>query len=1291
MAPLDFRILGSLQVLDEGRVIALGGSKQRALLAVLLLHANETLRTDRLIDELWGEHPPATAAKTVQVHVSRLRKVLASGAGDGSEALVVTREHGYELALDPERVDAHRFERLVVEGRADLAADEPRRAASALEAALAMWRGRPLDDLAYEPFAQREIARLEDLHVAALEEMIDAKLALGAHGEVVGRLEGLIADHPYRERLRAQLMLALYRCDRQADALQAYQDARRILVEELGIEPSERLRQLERGVLAQDQALAVPATGVKEQPPKPDGGTAYEDHEPGIQRVPPGPEARRSARRLVSIVFADIVGSTGLAERLDPESMHGLLDRFMDTCGAVIERHGGTVEGFVGDAIVGVFGQNEIHEDDALRAVRTAVELRKAGTALSVELERERGVRFGMKCGVESGEVFVSAGARRSPFAAGDAFNVAARLQGQASEGEILLGENVYRLIQGAVQVERLEPLTLKGRIAKVQAWRLVDLEPEESALARPPVGPLVGRQPDLQALRAAYARARGEQGCHAVTVVGPAGIGKSRLVQELAAEVDDDATVVVGRCLPYGEAITYSPLVQIVRQLGGSDPRQRVNELLEGDESSARLVLTSIGVSEGAAQAEETFWAVRRLLERVASEHPLVAVIDDIHWAEPILLDLLEYLVAFSSGHPMLLVCLARPELLESRPTWATPQANSSVLVLEPLSDTEARQLVENVGGRELTSLTASRIVTTAEGNPFFLEQLVAVGAEHGEAGLPSSVQAVLAARLDRLEPGERALLEHASVQGRSFYVGATEEVLAEPDRTLAAAHLVALTQKQLIRAERSDLRGQDAFRFAHQLIREAAYQGIPKQRRAELHEQVAGWLDALPDARDETVGHHLGEAYRHLAALGRVGEHERALAAGAAERLAAAADAALLRGDAPAGARLLERADSLLEVDGAARSELLPRLGASLLEAGRMEDATRVLDEAIARAPEPRLQARAQLERELVRLETETSIRIEDARHVADDARRLLEREGDVFGQGRVWVLQGRLAWNTGQVAAADDAWRQAAKCADSEGDRRQLFEVIGWRATAAVLGPTPVDEAIGRCLEFRALVRDSPLATAATVNPLALLHAMRGDFEIAERLLAEANEILQKLGGLGSGVSHLEASVRLLAGQPALAEAPLRADVETLSSMSGKDTLATTTALLAQAVYAQGRLNEAVELCQMTDRYAADEDTISQVIWRGVQAKVLARQDHCDEAEVLAREAVALVEPTDLLSHRGDAMLDLADVLRTCLRTTESDHATRAGLEIYELKGNTAAAARARSLLEDRPGGG
>jgi DNA-binding SARP family transcriptional activator len=1275
---MDFSLLGPLQVSDGGRAVALGGSKQRALLALLVLHANETLSTDRLIDDLWGERPPATAAKTVQVHVHRLRKTLAKDGDAASAELLVTRENGYELHVDPERIDVLRFERLAREGRTALTAGDAEAAAQALERGLALWRGEPLAGLAYEPFAQREVGRLVELKLEATEGLIDAKLLLGRHVEVVGELEGLIATHPYRERLRSQLMLALYRCERQADALQAYQNARKALVDELGIEPGERLQEMERAVLAHDPELAF-------RTPEVDHADAATDSvEPPREPAPPPAEHGDGvgARRLVSIVFADLVGSTALAERLDPEAMHVLLDRFTSVCSEVIERHGGSVEGFIGDAAVGIFGQAEIHEDDALRAVRVAVELRQAGAALSDEIEHEVGAPIGFKVGVESGEVFVSPGTRRSSFAAGDALNVASRLQGIADSGQILLGGNIHELVKDHVRAEPLEAVKLAGRAAKVRAWRLIELSEDAAAFAGRPT-PLVNREQELAELHSEFARCRDTPECRVVTVVCPAGIGKSRLAREFASQVGEDATVVVGRCLSYGEDITYRPLADIVRQLCGLEPAERLGELLGHDETRLRLVLQAIGLAAGAAHPEETAWAVRSLLERVAEERPLVVAVEDVHWAEPPMLDLLEYLGVFSSNYPILILCLARPELGEARPHWMAPGANRSLLVLDPLSDDDARALVGNAAATELGATEEQRIVKLAEGNPLFLEQLAAVQME-ADTPLPSTIQAVLAARIDRLEPGERAVLEHASVQGRGLYVGGVMALLHELDRAAITGHLVSLVNKRLMRPDRSDILDEDAFRFSHLLIREVAYQGLPRGRRAELHERLAEWLAARSGARDEMIGFHLAEAYLNRAALGPIRGHERAVASAAVERLTVAAEAARLRGDPAAGARLLERAETVVGADAEARGDLLPALGAALYDAGRLDDAAEMLDEAVERSTEPRLRARAQIERELVRLETDPDAGTARAERVAREALDVLDRKRDLHGTCRAWFLRGYVAWIGGRAADADEFWTRSADCAEEAGADRERFEVVGWRAMAAAQGPAEVKEAIRRCEEFGELVKESPHATVWILQPLALLRAMDEDLDGACELLAEGDRIRAALGGLSSGFSHLEAWARLCLGQPELAETRLRADVETLASMSGKGTLATTLAVLAKAVLAQGRVEEAGVLSAATEREAATEDTMTQMIWRGVRARVAARQGRAEEGESLARGAVELAESTDLISLSGDAKLDLADVLRTLGRHEEAERATREGLALYRSKGNAAAAREASGLL-------
>ncbi len=735
---------------------------------------------------------------------------------------------------------------------------------------------------------------------------------------------------------------------------------------------------------------------------------------------------------------------------------------------------------------------------------------------------------------------------------------------------------------------------------------------------------------------------------------------------------------MLAGRCVAYGEGTTYRALAEIVRGLG-DDPQERVEELLDGDEQSVRGILGAIGLSDEPAQVEEIAWALRRLLEQLARDRPLVVAVEDIHWAEPALLDLLDHVVALSSGAPILLVCLTRPELLEERPAWAAPQPNRSVLVLDALADTQARELATLLGANGL----AGRIAQRAEGNPLFVEQLVAVDAGHDEGDLPASIQAVLAARIDGLEPGQRTLLRHAAIEGRTFHSGALEALLPAGERRGVGRHLVALARKGLIGPDRPEFAGQDAFRFTHALIREAAYAGVPKLLRADLHAgggrvaraPAGGGRDRRPSPRADLPAARRARASRpararHRAKGSRVPRSRVARRAGARRsrrRERAARACAGRRCVRPRGAR---------------RAAARARRGA--VRGGRMTEATRVLDEAIASAPGPRIEARARIEREFVRLETETSSGIERSQHLADTVLAVFERDSDDLGQGRVWALRAQVAWIAGQMARADEAWCEAAACARRAGQERELFGVLRWRATAAVLGPTPVGEAIARCMEFREVVIASPVAVAWTDNALAVLHAMRGDYALAERTVAGANATLGQLGSLSSSVSHHEALVGLLAGRPELAETPLREGVQRLAAMGDGGLLATTTAMLAQAVYAQGQFDEAGELCDATAATAAPDDIITQVIWRGVKAKTLAREQRFEEGEALAREAVALVEPTDLLSHYGDALLDLGEVLRLASHDAATRDAVRSGLALYESKGNVAAATRARALL-------
>ena len=674
----------------------------------------------------------------------------------------------------------------------------------------------------------------------------------------------------------------------------------------------------------------------------------------GAQLAPDRGEAE--TRKVVTVVFTDVAGSTALGEHLDPESLRRVMWRYFDTMQATLERHGGTVEKFIGDAVVAVFGVPSVHEDDALRAVRAAHEMRAALDRVNEDLAREYGVRIATRTGVNTGEVIVGDAAADEKLATGDAVNVAARLEQAAREGEVLVGEATYRLVRDAVVAEPVSPVDAKGKAQPLAAWSLLGLRPDAPAFTRSIATPFVGRHGELEVLRHAFDTAVRESSCALATVVGPPGIGKSRLAREVIASLANEARVVVGRCVAYGEGITYLPLAEIVREVAGPDPEAGLLELLENVERgpvAARLVLGAIGASDEPGSPEETAWAFRRLFETLAASRPLVVAVDDIHWADSTLLDLLEYVLGFSSGAPMLLLCLARPDLFDARPSWAAPRPRTSLVSLAPLSDDDSEDLVEGLmldGPAEPT--LRNRIVRAAEGNPLFVEQMLAMLADDPEAAdedVPATIHALLAARLDRLEPRERAVLQRASVEGRLFHRAAVTALLP-PDGALGLGGLLlGLTRKELLRPDRSLYEGDDGFRFSHVLIRDVAYASMPKELRVDLHTRLASWLEAhaaaLPTGHEEIVGYHLEQAYLNRVALGRVDTDANAVALRGGRLLGRAGRRALDRDECAAAAALLERACRLLAVEPAERGALLTDLGRALRGTGALDAADAAL----------------------------------------------------------------------------------------------------------------------------------------------------------------------------------------------------------------------------------------------------------------------------------------------------------------------------------------------------------
>ena len=705
-------------------------------------------------------------------------------------------------------------------------------------------------------------------------------------------------------------------------------------------------------------------------------------------------EPARETRRTVTVLFCDIAGYTTAGERLDPEALRKLQSRYFDDARVALERHGATVEKFIGDAVMAVFGIPQVHEDDALRAARAALELSDAVEALGLQA----------RIGINTGEVVAGAG---DALVTGDAVNVAARLEQAAEPGVILIGDVTHRLLSDAVTSELVGPVSAKGKAEPLPAWKLLDVQAGAEAVARHLDSPMVGRERERALLRQAFDRAVDERASGLFTVLGPAGVGKSRLATELCRELAADATILTGRCLPYGEGITFWPLYEVLDELGG-ERSQEVRAHLASEVSSP----------------EELFFSVRKLLEELARERPLVVVFDDVHWAEPTFLDFIDHVSDWSRDAPILIVCLARPELLDGRPAWGGGKLNATSVLLEPLPEGDCELLISNLlGETELADDARSRILEAAEGNPLFVEEMLEMLIDDGllkrqdgswvamadlaDAAVPPTIQALIAARLDRLSTGERAVVERGAVEGKVFHRGAVAALAPDLVSEDVSAHLLSLVRKELVRPDAADFGDEDAFRFRHLLVRDAAYDSLPKEARADLHAQFAGWLEGKAGERrseyEEILGYHFEQAYRLRAEIGTPDEE---LARRAAASLSSAGQRARDRADVPAAANLLERAISLLPGRDRERARLLPVLGGVLLDAGDFSRADTVCVEAISEARavgDPHGEAVARLQRTII--------------------------QGRTTRNGRTRTRPGRLhrSWTCSRRPATTRAWRR------------------------------------------------------------------------------------------------------------------------------------------------------------------------------------------------------------------------------------------------------------------------
>jgi class 3 adenylate cyclase/tetratricopeptide (TPR) repeat protein len=993
--------------------------------------------------------------------------------------------------------------------------------------------------------------------------------------------------------------------------------------------------------------------------------------------------APRAQRKTVTVLFCDVTGSTAMGERLDPESLRHVMRRYFDAARKVIEQHGGTVEKFIGDAVMAVFGVPVLHEDDALRAVRAAVGLRDALGVLNGELERDYGTTVTVRTGVNTGQVVTGTEER---LATGDAVNLAARLEQAAAPGDIVIGPETWRLVRDAVTVEPLAPLELKGKTLPVSAYRLVALGTGLRD-ARHPIGaPMVGRGNQLRMLNDAFANVLDGRSCSMFTLLGAAGVGKTRLTAEFLGGID--ATQLRGRCLSYGEGITYWPVITMVKQLLDL-PGAEAAALMERDGAVLTPIRALLGDASVTTSSTEIAWSVRKLLEVAAEAKPLVVVFDDVHWGEPTLLDLIEHIGDFSRDAPILVLCLGRPELLDRRPGWGGGKLNATTVLLEPLNAADTESLIEELlpadGG--MSPDLRDRVRATAAGNPLFVEEIVALMRESrsDDVIVPPNIKALLAARFDQLRPEERGVLERGSIEGQSFHRGAVE-VLAPEERDVAG-HLMTLVRKDLLRPDRAVFAGEDAFTFRHLLIRDAAYDSLPKAERAELHARFADWLiqhGSGLEELDEIAGYHLEQAFRYRAELGPVDDMARAIATTGAERLQAAGRRALDRGDTTATINLLQRAELLLP-DREIAFALEEALMQALAMAGRLNDAIARADRAAERFESAGQRVRA-LQARLIAMVWRTNVDPEayenEMSALVDRARPEIEQSDNHGALASLEVAAAFVEHYRGRFDASLEALMRARQHAREADEPWMTTSSHALAAAAVANGSIPFDDGL---VWFAREMQENRGFQAFLAVWNAFVLAYCGKFADARSLFADTLAAMGERGMATGTAIVMQAGwqIETLAGDLDAAERAARQGVEQLEQLGERAWLSTSACQLAEALYSLGRLEEAEYWVLRGLDLGGAGDILTQLLGLGIRAKLLARDGGFDEALVVAQRAVALAATTQAPMEMAQAILALAEVLYLSGDKPGAFEQSGRAVAVYESKRGPAGVAHVRRV--------
>ena len=1021
------------------------------------------------------------------------------------------------------------------------------------------------------------------------------------------------------------------------------------------------------------------------------------DGEAASTASPPPPTAT-AVRKTVTVLFCDLVGSTSFGEHVDPETARETMARYHEMARQAIEANGGTLAKFIGDGVMALFGVPEVGEDDALRAVRTGVELQQRFTPFGDRITQRHGVEVSLRVGINTGELVV---ADHDDDIVGDVVNTAARLETECVPGRVIVGEDTWRLTRSAVQYEVLGEVSVKGKREPIATFQVVD----ETSADDEMLTPFVGRDREVEALRAEFELACEEQSARLATVIGAPGVGKTRLSRELGATVGNHGRIFEVRCERAGTA-TFAPIAELLQAVTDLSDERDLPEILTairgvlGDvddrDRVADLLASAIGAAPGRS-TEDTFFGVRRLVEELGRAQPTILVIDDIQWAEPLFLDLLEHLARWVEA-PVLIVGLARPELREIRPSLSeVGRRVSSVISLDGLDAAATAQLAaELLGTGELPPELVDRLPTTTDGNPLFVRELVRMLVDDGviastDAGweltvdpeavdVPPTIQSLLATRVERLPDQERRIIELASVVGSEFPLGALVVLAPELARGDVEDTLERLRRREQIEPTGTYWGDEPVFRFHHVLIRDAAYRRVLKGVRADQHLAVGDWMErtaaSIVGDHDVAIAHHFEQAHLYRHQLGTDDTATVEVGRRAAALLGAAARAALERDDLAAAGRLAGRAVGCLPDDDGDLAELFVVGCEASLSSGDVASGAPMLKRLANLAiDDPRLGAWTTCFEAQLTVLTNPGGLTEAATTTASAADTLAEL-GDDAGVAKARLTRASALARLGRIGDCEAELDLALGAARTADDRRRITSVLAAAPVAALWGPSPVPRAGGRCLDVMRLSRitaDSPAVEATSVRCQAVLEGMRGRFDTARSLLDSARATGRKVG-LRHGLLETElyaGIIELFADDPVAAEPHLREAFGGLGRLGVGADAGQAAAHLARALLLQGRLDEAEELANDSDALAG-QNLQTAIAARSVLAEVLAARGDTDEAIRLADEAVRIAAGTDITLDHANALASLARVRFAAGDAGGARRAAGSARELYEAKG-------------------